>query len=230
MNPLFEGQHAPSRVLALFSASLAAPEPDWPPQTVITGFPFFDDGAMPVELVRFLDAGPAPIVFTLGSSAVGAAGNFYLDSLKAVAKLNARAVFLTGPHPQRLPRVLPDAVMAVSYAPHAALFGRAAALVHQGGVGTTAQAMRAGRPTLIVPFAHDQFDNAERVRRLGAAEVLPHSRYTARRAEARLRRLLTIPCYAHQASRIGEQLRAEDGAATAADAIEDTRFGDPVRG
>lgn len=219
-HPMFEGQHAPSLVLALFSRCLAAGAPDWPTQTVVTGFCFFDEGILPAELQRFLDAGPAPIVFTLGSSAVGAAGNFYLHSLRAVEKLGTRAVFLTGSHPQGLPKTLPDTVIAVPYAPHALLFSRAAAIVHQGGAGTTGQAIRAGRPMLVTPFAHDQFDNAERVRRLGAAEVLPQSRYTAKRAESRLRRLLTLPSYAGAAKTMAETVRGESGSVAATDAIE----------
>ncbi|MEQ1946901.1 MAG: glycosyltransferase, partial [Bryobacteraceae bacterium] len=79
-NPLFEGQHSPSLVLALFSRHFGPPQPDWPANTVVTGFPFFEDRrTVPEELARFLDAGPAPVVFTLGSSAVGAARNFYTD-------------------------------------------------------------------------------------------------------------------------------------------------------
>ena len=72
----------------------------------------------------------------------------------------------------------------------------------------------------MVPFAHDQFDNAARVQRLGAGEVLPQLRYTARRAEDRLRRLLTETSYAQAAAKVGEKVRAENGAVAAADAIE----------
>jgi UDP:flavonoid glycosyltransferase YjiC (YdhE family) len=220
-NPLFEGQHSPSLVLALFSRLLAAPQPDWPPQTVVAGFSFHDESAeSPESLRRFLDAGPAPVLFTLGSSAVGTAGDFYRHSLEAVCNAGARAVFLTGSHPQGLPDSLPETTLAIPYAPHAQIFPRGSAIVHQGGAGTNGQAMRAGRPALIVPFAHDQFDNAERVRRLGAAEVLPQSRYNARRAEALLRRLVSTPSYAQAATRLGEKIRAENGAGTAADAIE----------
>src|SRR5581483_1461234 len=134
----------------------------------------------------------------------------------------ARAVFLTGSHPQRLPEKLPDAVITVPYAPHAPLFSQAAAIVHQGGIGTTGQAMRSGRPMLIVPFAHDQFDNAERVRRLGAAEVIPQSRYTAGRAECCLHHLLSKQHYRAAASNIGQATKSEGGVTTAADAIEDS--------
>ena len=222
-HPLFEGSHSPQLVLALFSRCLAEPQPDWPPNTVVTGFPFFDrhheQAQMEPAVHRFLSDGPAPVVFTLGSSAVGAAGDFYRDSLKAIRKLNVRALLLTGPHPQGLPETLPAGIMAVPYAAHSEVFPRASAIVHQGGIGTTAQAMRSGRPALIVPFAHDQFDNAERVRKLGVAEVLYRSRYNALTAEAALRRLGNCDA---AAARLGDSVRAERGVEHAADAIERT--------
>jgi len=219
-NPLFDGSHSPTRVLALFSRYLAAPQVDWPPNTVVTGFPFYDRGELPPELDAFLAKGPAPVVFTLGSSAVGAAGSFYIESLAAVKRAGCRAVFLTGPHSQGLPDALPDGVIAQAYAPHGALFPRAAVIVHQGGIGTTAQAMRSGRPELVVPFGHDQFDNGARVARCGAAQVLYQSRYNARRAADRLQRLLHESRYAQAAVKLSEHVKSEDGARAAADAIE----------
>jgi rhamnosyltransferase subunit B len=218
-HPLFEGQHSPRLVLALFSQCLAQSQPDWPANSLVTGFPFYDrhheQKGMPEELERFLSDGPAPLVFSLGSSAVGAAGDFYTESLKAAQLLGMRALFLTGQHPQGLPA---DA-MAAAYAPHSELFPRAAAIVHHGGIGTTAQAMRSGRPMLVVPFSHDQFDNGARVKRLGMAEVLYRSRYKAGSAERVLRRLVEDPSYARAGARIATQVRAEDGVNTAADAI-----------
>ena len=223
-HPLFEGLHSPGLALALFSRYMAEPQPDWPRSTVVTGFPFYDRHherqELAPQLQRFLAEGPAPIVFTLGSSAVGAAGNFYRHSLAAVSRLGMRALFLTGPHAQGLPEKLPPGMLQADYAPHSAVFPRAAAIVHQGGIGTTAQAMRAGRPMLVVPFAHDQFDNGERMRRLGVGEVLPHGRYGARRAEKRLERLVADPRYAAAGASLSPKVAAEDGAATAASAIE----------
>jgi rhamnosyltransferase subunit B len=219
-HPLFEGSHSPSLVLAFFSPQLAAPQPDWPPNTVVTGFPFYDRGELSADLQRFLAAGPPPVVFTLGSSAVSAAGSFYTESLAAVNDLGCRAVFLTGPHPQNLPEQLPSNVISSDYAPHGAIFPKAAAIVHQGGIGTTAQAMRSGHPSLVVPFAHDQFDNAARVQRRGAAEVLYRSRYRARNVAGTLRHLLQEPCYAEAANQLSGQIRSENGAVSAAAAIE----------
>jgi len=218
-HPLFEGSHSPSLVLALFSRYLAAPQPDWPPNTVVTGFPFYDRGSLTPETQRFLDAGPPPVIFTLGSSAVNTAGAFYVESLSAVNRIGCRAVFLTGTHPQGLPEKLPENVCTINYAPHCAIFPRAAAIVHQGGMGTTAQAMRSGRPELIVPFGHDQFDNAARVRRCGAAIVLSRSRYGSQ-VDGALRRLLQKQSYTDGAEELSRKLTSENGILTAADAIE----------
>lgn len=221
-HPIFEGAHSPDLVLALFSHIMADPQPDWPKQTLVTGFPLYDGPSqrLPGAIEDFLEKGPPPIVFTLGSSAVGAAGTFYTDSFEAVQRLQQRAIFLTGSHPQGLPKYLPPNVLAWPYAPHAQVFERARALVHQGGIGTTAQALRAGYPMLIVPFAHDQFDNAERVRRLGAATVLPRRKYNARSAEKALRPLLQESSYGEAAGAAAAHIDAENGAETAAFAID----------
>jgi UDP:flavonoid glycosyltransferase YjiC (YdhE family) len=207
----------------MFSTHFAGKQPDWPPQTVITGFPFYDqdgEAGMPSELVRFLEAGPPPLVFTLGSSAVGDAGPFYDHSATAAKLLGRRAVLLVGKDPRNRPASLPDGVVAFDYAPFSELFPRAAAIVHQGGIGTMAQAMRSGRPMLVMPYAHDQPDNAERATRLGIARTVSRQRYNPARAAAELRHLLDEPAYSHRASEIGEQVRQEDGVRAACDSLE----------
>jgi UDP:flavonoid glycosyltransferase YjiC (YdhE family) len=221
-DPIFSGVHSPDLVLAAFSGLLASPQPDWPPQTVVTGFPFFDhdDDGLPPEVLRFLDAGPPPIVFTLGSSAVFDAGAFYAVAAATAARLGRRAVLVVGRDPRNRPPRLPDGVIAVEYASFARLFPRAAAIVHQGGIGTTGQAMRAGRPMLVVPFAHDQPDNADRVRRLGIARVVPRRRFGAERVAAELRDLLHNPAYAERAAAVGRKIGTEDGAEAAAAALD----------
>ncbi|MGH7555218.1 MAG: glycosyltransferase, partial [Longimicrobiales bacterium] len=224
-DPVFEGQHSPACVLALFSRLLGAPQPDWPPRTLVTGHIFFDGGSVPLpeELEDFLAAGPAPVVFTLGTSAVAtaaSAGRFYLESAAAAARAGLRAVLLIGSYPENRPSRLPDDVIAVEYASHALLFPRAAAIVHQGGIGTTAQALRSGRPMLIVPFAHDQPDNAWRVQRLGVARTLFPRRYRAHRVERELRALLAQDTFTRRAGAVGMEVRSENGEAAASEAIE----------
>ncbi|HET7226412.1 MAG TPA: glycosyltransferase, partial [Candidatus Eisenbacteria bacterium] len=165
-NPLFSGQHSPALVLAMFSPLLAPPQPDWPRHTVVTGFPFGDDERpMPRALEEFLDAGEPPALFTLGTSAVHDPRAFWDESVAAARAIGRRAVLLVGERPPALRHAHGPDVHIAAYAPHAQVMPRAFAIVHQGGIGTTAQAMRAGRPMLVVPFAHDQFDNAARVAR-----------------------------------------------------------------
>lgn len=114
-----------------------------------------------------------------------------------------------------------DDIAAFNYAPYSELFPRARAIVHQGGVGTTAQGLRGGKPPLVVYYAHDQADNGARVTRLGVARTLPRSGYNAARATAELSELLNNPAYAPRADEIGRRIRSEDGARAAADAIEE---------
>ena len=219
-NPLIEGQYSPHLNLALFSRVMADPQADWPPRTRVTGFVFYNGpAALPPSLEAFLGAGPPPVVFTLGSSAVGAAGRFYHESAEAAARLGVRAVLLTGGFAANQPDRLPDEVLLVDRAPHQLLFPRASAVVHQGGAGTTAQALRAGCPMLVVPHSHDQPDNAFRVARLGVARTLYPKRYTAARAATELQRLLDDPDYAGRGRQVASIVATEGGADAAADAI-----------
>jgi UDP:flavonoid glycosyltransferase YjiC (YdhE family) len=119
----------------------------------------------------------------------------------------------------RLPDRLPETIHCVDYAPHATLFPRAEVVVHHGGIGTSAEALVAGVPMLVVPHGFDQPDNAARLRRLGVAESLPVQRYRADRAVALLQRLQE-PHYRERARACAELLRGADGAARAADVIE----------
>jgi MGT family glycosyltransferase len=222
-HPIFEGQHSPSLVLALFSKVLGEAQPDWPPHTIVTGFPFYDrkdEANISPRLEKFLNDGAAPIVFTLGSTAVFVAEDFYRESITAARLLNRRAVLLIG-DARNLPKeALPAGIAAFDYAPYGQILPRAAAVVHQGGVGTTGQTLRAGVPALVVPFNHDQPDNAFRIARLGTGRTISRARYRAANAARELDRLLTDKSYAQKAAAIGRQVQAEDGARTAADEIE----------
>ncbi len=225
-SPLFAGQHSPTMVLALYSQVLGEPQRDWPANTHITGFAFYDrrdyfgEQETPRALLQFLDAGPPPIIFTLGSSAIWVAQNFYRDSIAAARALNRRALLLIG-HERNMPaEPLPAGVAAFEYAPYSEVLPRGCCTVHQGGVGTTGQALRAGRPALVVPHAHDQFDNAARAARIGTARVLPRPQYDAAHATRELDRLLSMPAYATKAAEIGRIVRDEHGARAAADALE----------
>lgn len=220
-NPLSDS-HSPLLNLALFSEQFAQPQPDWPANTAITGFPFLESGQqqLPEALHRFLDDGPPPIVFTHGSAVSANAGTFFEQSIAAAQLLNHRAVILLGRDQQTPVSMLPDHIIALDYAPFAQLFLRAGVIVHHGGIGTCGQAIKSGKPMLIVPNAWDQFDNAERAVRLGVARSIPKHRYQAGRVAAEINRLLEDEDYARQATRISELIRREKGVESACDAIE----------
>jgi len=225
-NPLFDAKHSPSLVLALFSRVLGVEQKDWPANVRITGFCFYDSDAgnagLAPRLEAFLAAGPAPVVFTLGSAAVLAAGNFYEESAAAAVRLGVRAVLLIGGDPRNRPaQDLPDSICVEEYAPYSALFSRAAMVVHQGGVGTVAQCLRAGKPMLIMPYSHDQPDNARRMRRLGVARVMERSLYTAARVAAALRAMLADGLLAARALEVAAQIKDEEGVSLACDALDE---------
>ena len=220
-HPLFEGQFSPLGTLAMYSRVLATPQRDWPPNVVSTGCVFYNgpDG-IDAKLGEFLEAGPPPVVFTLGTSAVGAAGRFYHESAAAIRQLGMRAVLLTGGIEQNKPvGPLPDTVLLVDRAPHQLLFPRAAAIVHQVGAGTLGQALRSGKPMLLVPHGHDQFDNALRTTKLGVARTVFPKQYTAARVARELTLLLDAR-YRQRAEEVAAIVRQEGGADAAAAAIE----------
>jgi rhamnosyltransferase subunit B len=228
VNPVMEGQLSPFGTLALFPEHFAKPQKDWPPHVTLTGFISYDkrgegfgESSGAEGLADFLRKGPPPVLFTLGSSAVMNPGSFYQESLAAAQALNIRAVLLIGKLDRsQFPSVPPDRVHFADYAPYSEVMPRVAAVVHQGGIGTTAQALRAGKPTIVVPWSHDQPDNADRLRKLGVSRTLPRSRYTARRAAHELKQLLSRDGYRICAENLGAKLAKTDGLTLAADTVE----------
>jgi rhamnosyltransferase subunit B len=225
-NPLFDAKHSPDLVLALFSRVLGVEQKDWPANTLIAGFCYYDadagNQALPPNLEKFMAAGEPPVVFTLGSAAVLAAGNFYEVSASAAMRLGIRAVLLIGTDPRnQLKTALPESICVAEYAPYSKLFDRAAMVVHQGGVGTTAQCLRAGKPMLIMPFSHDQPDNARRMLRLKVGRVIQRGKYTPWRVARKLKAMLADPLLDKRSESVARQLASEDGVRTACDALEE---------
>jgi rhamnosyltransferase subunit B len=219
-NPVRDGMISPFGSLGWFSPALGAPQPDWPAKTEVTGFVFFDRTKEPAPgLDEFLNAGEPPVVFTLGTSAVTVAGDFYRDSLAAAKSGGWRAVLLTGADPRNQVRQEGE-VFVAPYAAYTDLFPRARAVVHSGGIGTIAQTLRAGIPSIVVPYASDQPDNAFRLERTGSSRTIKRRDYSAERAESELRTLLGDPRYTARARAIGAQIGRQDGIANACDALE----------
>lgn len=222
-NPIFEGKYSDLLHLIMFSKALAKPQPDWPLKSIQTGFCFYDgqadSGRIPDGLSEFLDAGEPPIVFTLGSAAVMDPRDFFDESIKAAKELGRRAVLLYGIFDEP-PKGLTDDIVGFDYAPYSLLFPRAACVVHQAGVGTTGQVLRAGVPHLIMPYGHDQPDNAARCRRAGVAEIISRDEYNSRSAVAELRKILSDSNYRENAAKLKQIVDSENGSVAACDAIE----------
>jgi rhamnosyltransferase subunit B len=223
-NPLFEGQFSAGGAIGLYSTVLGDIRADYPRPSAIVGFASFDsadggEAALEAELQDFLAAGPPPLVFTLGSLVVNSPGSFYHESVGAARRLGMRAVLLVGEQTRNAHTLRAADVCVCAYAPHSLLFPRAAAIVHQGGVGTLAEALRSARPHLVVPFFADQLDNAARAVRLGVARSLTPAGYTAAAAARELALLTTRDEFRARARDVRELLNREGGAAEAADVV-----------
>jgi UDP:flavonoid glycosyltransferase YjiC (YdhE family) len=189
--PLYRWWHSPDRVIGLWPDWYAAPQRDWPEQTVLAGFPLFDEKGfepLPAKLVEFLKAGEKPIAFTPGS-AMWRGDSFFAASAEACRILGKRGVLLSR-HSDHIPRQLPAGVIHVEYAPFSELLPHVAALVHHGGIGTTSQALSAGVPQLVMAMSHDQPDNANRLRRLGVGGAIDPEKYRGPAIAKALARLL----------------------------------------
>jgi rhamnosyltransferase subunit B len=193
----------PDLSLLLFPAWFAPPQPDWPRPMLEAGFALYDPNpaaALSGALQAFLQVGPAPLVFTHGTGNRQASA-YFAAARDATLALGQRAIFLT-PHAGQVPDDLPPGILWQDYVPLRALLPHAAALMHHGGIGTTAEALRAGTPQLIIPMAHDQFDNAERVKAMGVGARLDAKRVNASRLAAALAALLADPGVPARASQV----------------------------
>ena len=189
--------HSPDAAICLFPEWYARKAADWPPQTLLSRFALYDEGEVMEKdqaLEGFLKAGEAPVVITPGS-ANAQATRFLKEAASGCELLGRRALLVTR-YPEQVPqelREMPETVRTVEYAPFGRLFSRAAAVVHHGGIGTTAQCLAAGVPQLIMPLAHDQPDNALRVKKMGGGDYLYPRKFRAAAVAERLRSLIDSP-------------------------------------
>lgn len=213
--------HSPDRIIGLWPDWYGPRQPDWPERLRIVGFPLYDEeGITPLspELDYWLGGGDPPIAFTPGSAMIQG-GSFFMESTKACVHLNRRGLLLTR-HKDQIPRDLPPQVKHIDYAPFSTLLPRCAALVHHGGIGTTAQTLRAGIPQLIMPMSHDQFDNAERVKKLGAGDEIKLNRYRAPEVVQRLQPLLISSKVRESCHQISAKFAGQNALEQAADLTE----------
>jgi sterol 3beta-glucosyltransferase len=217
------GDGRPVPVLFGISPHVVPPAADWDDHVRTTGYWFLDgedDWTPPAGLEAFLEAGPRPVYVGFGSMAGRDPQRLGRAAVDGLVACGARGVLATGWGGLRAGD-LPDTVFRLDEAPHDWLFPRVAAVVHHGGAGTTAAGLRAGRPTVVVPFFGDQPYWGARVRALGVGPApIPQKKLTAERLAGAVRAATTDPAITRNADALGRKIRAEDGVAEAVAFLE----------
>lgn len=216
-------------LLGAYSSTIIPQPTDWPPSVHVAGYLFLDDDSdwqPSAELQAFLDAGDPPVYIGFGSMAGREPERLSALIIEALAKSGQRGLLLTGWGGLQTQSV-PDNVLVVKSAPHSWLFPRMAAVVHHGGAGTTAEGLRAGVPTVIVPFVFDQSFWGARVKALGAGpSPIPIKQLTADRLAHAIEAAVTDTEIKRRARACGEAIRAENGVGNAVTVVR-RYFGEP---
>jgi UDP:flavonoid glycosyltransferase YjiC (YdhE family) len=215
---------SPDLVIGLFPQWYAAQQPDWPAQLRLAGFGRFDGthSALPEDVQAFCQQGSPPIAFTLGTG-MRYASDYFRSAVRACETLGARGLLLTK-FADTVPTDLPGSVRHCSFAPFRQLLPLCAAVVHHGGVGTTAAALEAGCPQLVLPLAWDQPDNGSRVTELGIGLTLGPRRRTHQHLSEALAKLI-VPEMRERCRVVGNRAKAENGLEVAADWVEELAQG-----
>jgi rhamnosyltransferase subunit B len=204
------------RTVLLASKHWFRPSPDDWPSFEWGGFTAWapPDAKLDPDIEHYLDDGTPPVLVTLGTSAASGAGDGFRRLYEGLLSIGERPLLLTGPTVElgdlaRRPGVFP-------FAPIDLVAQRCSAAIISGALGSVAATARAGLPTVVYPQLFDQVWNAGQADRLG---IGIHARSAAKAARA-LPRLLQTPSYRHNAHKLAESMRDENGAVTCADAVE----------
>lgn len=223
-HPLFEGNFSPYLNLLVCSPQLLDRQADWPANTVLGGFTWFEARWQGVHWRRnrvrsFMEDGAPPVVVGLGAESRTDPGRFYHVCAQACRKLGLRMVAVA---PQNLHYLLPkgEDICVSDFVPYSQLFDKALLVIHSAGVGTLAWCLRFGRYSIVSPGGADQFDNAARAQRRGFATVVPRHRFDEAHVEAALSRHLEDATWQERSREVAEAVAAEDGAQVSCDHIE----------
>jgi UDP:flavonoid glycosyltransferase YjiC (YdhE family) len=206
------------RVIGLWPSWFSPPQSDWPAGTRLSGFPFYPTPPAPGGIGAGGDDSQA-VVFLRGSAATRQR-SFFEEAVRCCRLLERPGVIVT-PHADDVPRGLPATVSHVAFAPLGELFSRAGAVVHHGGIGTTAYALAAGIPQVVVPIVADQFDLGYRMERLGVGSMLTQAPVPAARLARELRALCGSERVRRRCQAVRDQVDPEAGCSRAADWIEE---------
>ncbi|MDZ4819475.1 MAG: glycosyltransferase [Planctomycetota bacterium] len=213
--------NSPYGVLCMFPDWFAPPQIDWPANLMQTDFPLWNPAAnepLADDVTAFLKRGERPIVFTPGSANVYGK-QFFETAVEACSRLGRRGILLTE-FPEQLPATLPESITHFKYVAMDRLLPQTAAFVHHGGVGSTSQAMHCGTPQVVMPLAHDQFDNAARVIRLGIGQSISVRKFNAPRLTHTLQHLLSSESVSANCQFVAKRLTAKNGIRRSADVVE----------
>jgi sterol 3beta-glucosyltransferase len=213
--PVARQQREAMPIYYAYSPTVLPPPADWPERMHVTGYWFLDPPPgwqPPADLLRFLQAGPAPVSIGFGSMASRDAEATLNIVLKALELSGQRGMLLSGWAGVGKDRTLPAHVFSAESLPHSWLFPRMAAVVHHGGAGTTGAGLRSGVPSVLIPLAADQPSWARQVSALGAGPApLPFQTLTAERLAVAIREAVTNPAMRQRAAELGRRIQAEDG-------------------
>ena len=213
----------PTPVLYSYSPHVVPTPPDFPPHVCASGYWFLDESRgwqPPADLQAFLEAGAPPVYIGFGSMTGTNPEAKARMVLEALAATGQRGLLARGWGALKAD-ALPPNVFMIDSAPHDWLFERVAAVVHHGGAGTTAAGLRAGKPTVIVPFMGDQFFWGDRVAALGVGtQPIPQKSLTTDALADAIRAAVNDAGIRQRAADLGAKLRAEDGVGRAVAFIE----------
>jgi sterol 3beta-glucosyltransferase len=215
---LFRSDLHAAKVINGFSTHVLPRPADWPDSSLVTGYWFLDEPQWrpPDALCEFLAAGPKPIYVGFGSMVSSNATRFTEVVLDAVKRSGQRAVLATGWGGLDHEGIgQSERVFFVRHAPHDWLLPRVSAAVHHGGAGTTAAAVRAGIPSVIVPFYGDQPFWARCLHRKGVAPPSMDRKDLSSDAMAGALKAAQHPAMMQRAFELGCAVREEDGVAEA---------------
>jgi len=209
-------EHLP--VLGGFSRHVVPQPSDWPEHVHVTGYWFSESDATwqpPEDLQNFLDAGSPPIYIGFGSTPIRNPEQPFATVMDALQLSGQRAI-LSGNWSALLSNDLPESIIRVGFIPHDWLFPRLAGIVTHGGAGTTAAALRAGVPVIVVPFLMDQFYWGRRIFELGVGpRPTPFKRLTSERLAAAISTVVNDSAMRERAVTLGTKIHSEDGVAQA---------------
>jgi sterol 3beta-glucosyltransferase len=209
-----------------FSSSVIPQPADWH-NTQVTGYWFLDEAAdwtPPTAITNFLDSGAPPVYIGFGSMGSRKPQETADLVLAALARTGQRGILQSGWGGLSQDN-LPDTVCMVDSVPHSWLFPRVAAVVHHGGAGTTAAGLRAGVPSIVIPFFGDQLFWGQRVEKLGAGTApIPRQQLTVERLAQAIHRAVTDPVMRQNAANLGVRIQTEDGIANAVRVIGSVAF------